>query len=726
MHCFNLYYFPRTLQQIPFKMLCASFDQLVIGAKYLKKKKKSILHMDSSGKFLSMKGEKGKLLNTAIAIPPPAPGHAPFAIFELISQSNKTLDYKIMLETGMSLMSNAIGNEEVPSPSIAITDVSFPNIHALLSVFNHVKIADYLEKCYSAFMAKTPIQFPTVVSFCTNHLIPLLLKTARASGTEKAVADTVVAGLMLVLEAKSIEEALHIWEQIVIAFCSKQVTEEVQTAREFIKHRSKGDFSEMDDLCQYNYDFGDETEPDEAITYGNRKLLRLNSSFYKLFKRFFDKLKKAQEKISRITNTFYAPQCVENLLRQYLSLFPFLSASLLEDGLITNTHVELYWRDQRRILKGIPDRTMWPPRYLSAVLDNIRREAKNFLLHNIIPTLKYGGKLKTGDDLHFSDYFDDKVKHKDNELFKPTKSKSQRSKRKINETLDGSEEQWESQKRPKQTPKKTTYIKNKQIDIDTIDEEMDLPVDPIRVTGTRKALDGDEGEDVSKLAPMAIVLQSEDVKYITRLHSYLTTDAVDAGLCLLDRKLNEESSSNVTVYSTQNCRLILNGEIHWIKKGKFLAILPRSFGFQEEQARAEAMKRKEKKSEPGGHFTLVSNLFCGENEVNVYETFTPYRCVKSLLTKNGIKLLKSLCNSGQNVLKVNCMDVAEQWESECGAISVALAVHLCFSAPSENDVFKRIENVRQTFLNCMQNNSLTYFQLSPRYIEQKVLFTINI
>ena len=43
MHCFNLYYFPRTLQQIPFKMLCASFDQLVIGAKYLKKKKKSYL-----------------------------------------------------------------------------------------------------------------------------------------------------------------------------------------------------------------------------------------------------------------------------------------------------------------------------------------------------------------------------------------------------------------------------------------------------------------------------------------------------------------------------------------------------------------------------------------------------------------------------------------------------------------------------------------------------------
>ena len=763
-------------------MLCACFDQLKIGATYLNKSKKSIIHMDSSGDFLRMKGSKEKLLHTGIVIPPPAPGHAPFPILELISQSNKTIDYKILLETGMSLLSNAIGNEAVKSPSIAITDISFPNIHALLSVFNHVKIADYLEKCYSSFIAKTPIEFPTVVSFCTNHLIPLLLKSARASGTGKEVADTVVAGLMLVLEAKSIEEALTIWEQIVIAFCSKQVNPEVEKAGQFIKERSKGDFDQMDDQAKYHYDFDDETEKQEETVYGNRKLLRANSPFYRLFKRFLEKWKKCQEKISGINNTFYAPQCVEILLKQYLSLFPFLSGSVLEDGLITNTHVELYWKDQRRIIKDIPDRTMWPPRYLSRVLENIRREAKNFLLHNIIPTLKFGGKQKTGDEISFSDYFNETVtKNKDKQQFKPTKSKSQKMKQKPNETLYGSQEQWEPQRRQtpkkanyikhkhidleaiaedidlpddpitvagakkalagkddkvankltkiktlkrkhepnetlhgsqeqKQTSKKAKYIKHKNVDIEAIADEIDLPVVPIRVTGPKKALAGKDDEDASKLAPMAIVLQSDDIKYITQLHSYLTTDAVDAGLCLLDKKINEEGKSNVAVYSTQNCRLILNGERDWIKPGKFVTVIPRYFG-------------------PGGsagHFTLVSNLFCEENEVNVYETFTPYRCVKGLLTENGIKLLKSLCNAEKKVLKVNCMDVAEQWESECGAIAVALAVNLCFSAPSENDVFKKTENVRQTFLNCMQNNSLTYFKLAPRYIEGKVLFTLKI
>ena len=224
--------FIRTLQQIPFKVVCASYDQLKVGSTYFNKSKKSIIHMDSSGKFLSQKGKNEKpLLNTAIVIPPPAPGHAPFPIFELISESNKTIDYKIFLETGLSLLSNAIGDEVVANPSIAVTDLSFPNIHALLSVFNQVKLKDYIDRCYEAIMSKSPIPFKTAVSFCTNHLIPLLLKSARSSGTDKVVADTVVASFMLVLEASTFEEALAIWRHVVIAHSSKEVSVEVEKSR---------------------------------------------------------------------------------------------------------------------------------------------------------------------------------------------------------------------------------------------------------------------------------------------------------------------------------------------------------------------------------------------------------------------------------------------------------------------------------------------------------------
>jgi hypothetical protein len=139
-----------TVQQIPFKMLCASFDQLKIGATYMNKSKKSVIHMDSSGKFLKQrKGKKEKLLNTAIVIPPPAPGHASFPILELISEENRTIDFKIFLQTVWSLLSNVIGDGEVANPNIAVTDCAFPNIHSLMSVFNQTKLPEYLEGIYS-------------------------------------------------------------------------------------------------------------------------------------------------------------------------------------------------------------------------------------------------------------------------------------------------------------------------------------------------------------------------------------------------------------------------------------------------------------------------------------------------------------------------------------------------------------------------------------------------
>jgi hypothetical protein len=149
----------------------------------------------------------------------------------------------------------------------------------------------------------------------------------------------------------------------------------------------------------------------------------VNSPFFKLFKRSVDKAKKGQEQILRTTNRFYAPQCVELLVKQYLSLFPLLSASLLDGAaLFTNSNVELYWQEQRRIVKDIPDHLMWPPRYLGRLLHNVRNEAKNMLLHNIVPNLKFGGKIKTDSEIHFGDYIDgDKgLGKKDKNVFKHT------------------------------------------------------------------------------------------------------------------------------------------------------------------------------------------------------------------------------------------------------------------------------------------------------------------
>ena len=188
--------------------------------------------------------------------------------------------------------------------------------------------------------------------------------------------------------------------------------------------------------------------------------------------------------------------------------------------------------------------------------------------------------------------------------------------------------------------------------------------------------------------------------------------------------LNEESSLNVRVYSTQNCRLIFTGVPDLVQDGKFI-VIPRDFGLDDEGSRLAGSSD----IVPGSHFTLISNLFYEPDEVNIYETYGPFRNVESLITPNSNSLIKMLCNSVyDDEITVNCINVAEQEESECGVLSVALAVHLCFYAQSENAIYNRIMDVRKTFLDCLKHNSLTYFKMTKRHLDddQKTVLSLRI
>ena len=144
----------------------------------------------------------------------------------------------------------------------------------------------------------------------------------------------------------------------------------------------------------------------------------------------------------------------------------------------------------------------------------------------------------------------------------------------------------------------------------------------------------------------------------------------------------------------------------------------------------EAKKKgKEMTAANGGHFTLVSNLFCSENECNVFETFGPYRSSESLLNSNGKRLLRYLCNSGENQLKVKCIDVNLQEENECGAIAFGLALQLCFYY-HEGGLNTKFQDVRKHLLSCLKENALVDFPHSNENLNsteiEKVLFSINI
>ena len=74
------------------------------------------------------------------------------------------------------------------------------------------------------------------------------------------------------------------------------------------------------------------------------------------------------------------------------------------------------------------------------------------------------------------------------------------------------------------------------------------------------------------------------------------------------------------------------------------------------------------------------------------------------------------------------MNVFPQKEAECGAISVALAVKLCFNAEDEKAVFDNFIDVRRDFVSSLRLNDLVDFESKTNdFVDRtEILFSINI
>ena len=445
----------RSLQESPFKITIANFDMLKIGGTYLNKTENSVVCLDSSGKYWQEKNRAGKkLLNSALVIPPVAAGLSPFPIFEMVSENNKTLDFVEFLQRSMGHMGSALNNTPVKEPSVLITDLSFPNIHAALNVFNRVKLEVYLNECYKSMMSNIDFPFPTKVTICESHLIPILLKAGREVVKNKMIADTCVAGLLQVLRAPSIDAAMKIWENLVLVHVCKNVNQE---AREYLKNISKTDelSKEMGEK-EIIVNFDDDTPEDEIGNYGDRKTMRTRSPYYSLFQKDVSKILRDNEKISDVSNELYAPEFFTYVVKQFLSLYPFITASVLDGDLMTNAHVELHWKALRAQMSSISKAQQWPTVLLGLRHTQTRRQAKEILVHSLIPGIKYGGKMPLKKDKHTNFMNELGKQFEDEKIFKPTPIKRKKKvEGRPNESFDGSQEQWKGRS------KRTSSIKEK-------------------------------------------------------------------------------------------------------------------------------------------------------------------------------------------------------------------------------------------------------------------------
>ena len=400
----------RNFQEKPFKLLLACYDQLRLGAEYLNRTENSFLCIDSSGKLWGerQKKDQPKKLNTALVFPPVKKGESPFPIFEQISESNKTIDFVMFLEYAWHFMRDALNNQDVKFPRVIVSDLSFANAHAILHFCVQMKINAYLNSMFHSLVNGETHRFETVLAICENHLLPALLKFARGIIKDKMLADTTIAGMMLMFQASSFNNAVDIWNNLVKIHCSKRedtIAQEVVKSYSYeeLKSAEEADLDSIEDFDK------DSCDPEEIVRYGKREAIRANSPFYIYFKKVIDKLEASEEAINEINNTFWCPQLLKALCKQYLSLFPLFSACVLPnsmEGLRNNAYVELYWQELRRLLKKIPQRQLWPPQYLGYLHNELQLKAKEIINKKFIPNLRTGGKVRPKKTVSFIEKLD--------------------------------------------------------------------------------------------------------------------------------------------------------------------------------------------------------------------------------------------------------------------------------------------------------------------------------
>ena len=512
------------------------------------------------------------------------------------------------------------------------------------------------------------------------------------------------------MQAENLETALKLWQDLVKIHCSKFIDKSAR-ARMVVANYEDTDLEIITD-------FEDECDDFEEKRYGSRKGIRANSPYFKTFQRFIDKIKYAEKNLSTIENSFYCLNLAEVMTKQYLSLFPFISATPLNGGLMTNCYVELHWKECRRIFKSIDKRLMWPLLYFTTLNHEYRNKGAERTAVKQVPFLK-SGRSRSQKRTHSHS----KAQNvSDKTLFIPTPQKKKiGSKGREDESVTGVKEMWTPKKDQlrSQEAKKHPYLVGKNLDYDLILKKSSLPIETLKISASSK----DES------TPQEIVLSKADIVNIMN-KEFVSNDVVDAMLSLVEKSFQDAiSTDTLNFYSVQTIRIILADTVErrLVKQGKFLIVLPRFLALESYETRRKKAKKMED-IPPGCHFTLVSNYGCEEGEVNVYETFQGYREEDMILTEEGLAIVRILSNAEVGKLVVNCVDVHLQEENECGLLACALAAQLCLNSPTDRAYLKKIHDVRKTSLECLKENCLVPFKTSGRVTraQQSYLFSTTL
>ena len=333
--------------------------------------------VDTSGDiFPPVKSERGrkKFYNFAVTLSTTEKKFIPIA--EMLSVTVNIQNVSMFLENFVCDLQKFC-KTSLKMPELFLTDLTWVNIHPLLNVFLKTTIDKYLKDKYIQFKTEQSSS-GSVLLVDKLHTIKFILQKCGQL-CETYIAETFLAVFLYLLMCRTKENIEDHFRSLVNVFGSKyRKREHEKVLEKCSKFRNKWESSncqDMDDKEEY---------VNQEKDFIKKLPIRKSSDFYTYFREIYEEEQMKMtndDDDTKEPNSFFAPDLLDYVTLNYLSLFPLFSLYFVPDPNITElpttSDVENNWKNIKSLFKGIPIRKRSVPIYFSTLQGYYAAEVGN-------------------------------------------------------------------------------------------------------------------------------------------------------------------------------------------------------------------------------------------------------------------------------------------------------------------------------------------------------------
>lgn len=320
----------------PFTIYSFSQTQLSVLKKLKKREKVLTGHVDSTGNIVRTPvGDYNKVLYTVAAVNIKnidGKSALNFPFLELLSTLNTAFTIKMWLQYFKNEYEK-YSMCEWPLFDHMISDFSRPILYAISEGWNNIKLIDYVNLIYDCYVSKNfnPLKSLTKIHLCYSHLLKNFSRTIKKHYCLKTDTEFVFIKIFNILrfilnesDLSKVKKAYFLLHQL----CNETSAE---YAENFIIDLSIETEMHSDNSSKIDSEYFEDPNRTEIESIydltGDKRSIYKESKFFKDFSLF----EHVQRDTANITNTFYRPKFVEEILKVFIPYLPLFIELIPQD-----------------------------------------------------------------------------------------------------------------------------------------------------------------------------------------------------------------------------------------------------------------------------------------------------------------------------------------------------------------------------------------------------------